>query len=49
LKYQIGLLDWNAPRLGWIQSYLRKKWPAEKKLDRIIERLRFGEEQGGTL
>lgn len=49
LKYQIGLLDWNAPRLEWIQNYLRKKWSAEKKLDHIIERLRFGEEQGGTL
>jgi len=42
LKYQIGDNNWTKSNYKWIHDYLIKQLSAEKRLDLIIENLRFG-------
>lgn len=49
LKYQLMPQNWSASRFSWIHRYLQKQLPAGKRIDLIVERLRFDEELGVTL
>jgi len=49
LKYQIGTENWNTQDFKWIHRYLIRQLPAWKRLDLIIEHLRFSEELDVTL
>ncbi len=43
MKYKFGTKNWNSLDFKWIHEYLRRQLPACKRLDLIIECLRFCE------